>query len=286
MADNYLITGYWGEPHVTSENDRGINAAMFGEGRFVLPTGSEFNASFIGSNTIRLYNGKLVDNGAAAGIPIGQYVDLTISNAGQGKKRNDLIVFQYEQDATSLVESGTFVVVQGAETTGTPQDPELTQGNILAVNTKFDQMPLYRVTVSGTTIAAPVPVFEMYKPGRPLELLWENSNPSAEFAGSKIITVPLYQYDGIEIVYIAEYADFEVKSSGFIPYKLNSYFSLDAVIGETTATFGVSRRRGQFTAEHSIQFSACNKWLFSGSSLSTDNTRCIPYRVYGVRAIH
>lgn len=41
MTENYLITGYWGEPHVTAENDRGINAAIFGAGRFVLPVGGK-----------------------------------------------------------------------------------------------------------------------------------------------------------------------------------------------------------------------------------------------------
>ena len=84
MADNYLITGYWGEPHVTAENDRGINAAIFGAGRFVLPVGEQFKAEYIGNNTIRMYDGKLMNNGAAGGIPVGEYIDLPIANAGQG----------------------------------------------------------------------------------------------------------------------------------------------------------------------------------------------------------
>ena len=83
MADNYLITGYCGEPHVTAENDRGIHAAMFGTGRFVLPVGEQFKAEYIGNNTIRMYDGKLMDNGAAAGIPVGEYVDFLITNTGQ-----------------------------------------------------------------------------------------------------------------------------------------------------------------------------------------------------------
>lgn len=161
MADNYLITGYWGEPHVTAENDRGINAAMFGTGRFVLPVGEQFRAAYIGNNTIRMYDGKLVDNGAAGGIPVGEYVDLLIANAGQGKKRNDLIVFQYSQDPSTLVESGTFVVVQGEETTGTASDPALTQEDLLSGNATFDQMALWRVSVSGATIAAPVKLFSV-----------------------------------------------------------------------------------------------------------------------------
>lgn len=170
MADNYLITGYWGEPHVTAENDRGINAAMFGTGRFVLPVGEQFRAAYIGNNTIRMYDGKLMDNGAAGGIPVGEYVDLLIANAGQGKKRNDLIVFQYSQDPSTLVESGTFVVIQGEETTGTASDPVLTQEDLLSGNATFDQMALWRVSVSGATIAAPVRVTEVEWTNPPMEL--------------------------------------------------------------------------------------------------------------------
>lgn len=163
MADNYLITGYWGEPHVTAENDRGINAAMFGTGRFVLPVGEQFKAEYIGNNTIRMYDGKLMDNGAAAGIPVGEYVDLLIANAGQGMKRNDLIVFQYKQDASTLIESGIFTVIQGAESSGTASDPALTQEDLLSGEAAFDQMALWRISVSGTTISAPVKLFSVSK---------------------------------------------------------------------------------------------------------------------------
>lgn len=157
---NFLITGYWGEPHVTAENDRGINAAIFGPGRFVLPVGEQFRAEYIGNNTIRMYDGKLMDNGAAAGIPAGQYVDILITETAQGKKRNDLIVFQYSQDRSTMIETGSFVVVKGAETTGTAADPELSQSDLLSGEATFDQMALFRVSVSGAAISAPVPVFE------------------------------------------------------------------------------------------------------------------------------
>ena len=163
MAENYLITGYWGVPHVTAENDRGIHAAIFGAGRFVLPVGERFRAEYIGNNTIRIYDGKLLDNGAAAGIPAGEYIDLVIPNAGQAKKRNDLIVFQYSRDASTLVESGTFLVVNGTEADGTATDPVLTQEDLLSNNAQFDQMPLYRVSVSATEISAPEKVFVLAK---------------------------------------------------------------------------------------------------------------------------
>ena len=162
MATNYLITGYHGQPHVTAENDRGINAGIVGAGRKVLPVGEQFRAEYIGNNTVRLYDGKLVDNGAAAGIPAGQYIDLVIPEAGQGKYRNDLIIFKYRQDASTLIEYGTFEEKRGAESGTSAEDPALTQDNLLSGTAIYDEMALWRVPVSGATISAPVQVFELF----------------------------------------------------------------------------------------------------------------------------
>ena len=161
MSKNYLITGYHGEPHITPENDRSIHAGICGDGKFVLPVGERLRAEYVGNNTIRLYDGVLMDNGAAAGIPSGEYVDLLIANTGQGMRRNDLIVFQYEKDLSTMIETGSFVVIQGEATNGSASDPELTRGNLLSGVETVDQFPLWRVAVSGGTISAPVQMFDI-----------------------------------------------------------------------------------------------------------------------------
>lgn len=158
---NYLITGYWGEPHVTPENMRGFNAAVFGPGRLVLPVGEKLRAEYIGNNTIRLHDGQLIDGGAVAGIPAGTYIDLLIPEAGQGMTRHDLIVFQYRKDASTQVESGDFVVIRGTEASGAAADPALSQQDILSGSATADQMPLYRVTVTGAAISSPVALFNV-----------------------------------------------------------------------------------------------------------------------------
>lgn len=198
MADNYLITGYCGKNHVTAECDRGIHAGIVGAGRYVLPVGKQFKAENVGNNTIRIYDGKLVDNGAAAGIPAGEYIDLIIPNASQGMNRNDLIVFQYSQDHSTMIETGSFIVVRGTETSGTAVDPTLQQEDLLSGMATFDQMALWRIPVSTGTISSPVQLFEVSK--------------SLADAGGKNIVVDAFSSDGIS--YTATVEDLEELYNG------------------------------------------------------------------------
>lgn len=182
MADNYLITGYWGEPHVTAENDRGFNAAVFGAGRFVLPVGEMFRAEYIGNNTVRVYDGKLLDGGALAGIPAGKYIDFLIPEAGQGMNRNDLIIFEYSQDASTLIESGVFKVVSGTETSGTAADPVLYEEDLLSDEATLDQMALFRVPVSGAVISDPEALFVIAKNMESVKSSTQNLLANSDFS--------------------------------------------------------------------------------------------------------
>ena len=97
---------------------------------------------------------------AAGGIPVGNTVNVVIPEAAQGMNRNDLIVFQYEKDALTLKEKGTFVVVSGRETAGEPEDPEL-QGGFFTGNTLLYHVGLWRVRVSGAVISEPEQIFRV-----------------------------------------------------------------------------------------------------------------------------
>lgn len=286
---NYLITGYHGEPHVTAENDRGINAGIFGTGKFVLPVGEQFRAEYKGNNEVRMYDGKLMNNGAAAGIPAGEYETFLIANAGAGLKRNDLIVFQYSKDPSTLIESGSFVVVQGQETSGTPTDPELMQGDLLSGNASFDQMALWRIRVEGTTINTPEKVFAEHKfPAAQMpikiERIWANSSPYSSFAKQQI-SLPYGEYD----VYLLTFGyntslGFEVTSTtkflgrngtnGFGHFKPGDYG--EATIGaETWRPYSIQRSSSAKT--HGIQFGP------GYNNGNTDNNVCIPWTIWGVK---
>ena len=416
MSDNYLITGYWGEPHVTAENDRGINAGIFGKGKLVLPVGEQFRAEFMGQGVVRMYDGKLIDNGAAAGIPAGRYIDLQISEAGQGMKRNDLIVFQYTKDSATLVERGYFAVLKGAETAATATDPTFSESDLLSDNATRDIMALWRVRVEGSVISAPEQLFEVYNPtqysqhgiittgtgaayeakveglkelkagesfimvphvgstietptlnvnglgakpirrritgnsalttpskevgwlsqGRPVtvtcvpyinnlcwvidaqpnandlygsvpiknggtgadnaeeglrnlggiskKLLWENDDPSAAYPG-KIIGCSLDGYDGFEVLYISDYLDLVVKTTGYLPYYPGVKFAMDCVTVVSSGTTPCIQKRTGYVQTYSPYVEAGQQCAWGQTTMAENNFACIPYRVYGYKNI-
>lgn len=286
MADNYLITGYCGKNHVTAENDRGINAGIVGSGRYVLPVGKQFKAELIGGNTVRIYDGKLVDNGAAAGIPAGEYVDLTISNASQGMNRNDLIVFQYSQDSSTLIESGTFVVVRGTETSGAASDPTLRQEDLLSGRATFDQMALWRIPVSTGTISAPVQLFEVSKS---LENAGSGKNivvdaMSSDGASYTATVEDLKElYNGLEITIIPNIAStttaptLNVNGLGAKPIRLSLSLNNSMLVQP--------KNNDYYAAGRPIQLMFDSKYLSTGAWRVSNKQRPSAEDLYGVTKI-
>lgn len=160
MATNYLITGYRGEPHVTAEEDRHINAAIFGGGKFVLSIGEQFFAEHIGNNTVRMYDGVLLDNGAAVSLPAGHYLDFQIPAASSGKERIDLIAFRYHKDQSTLVETGEFNYYKGNESTNAVASV-LPEGDLLDPETAQDHFPLWEIHVNGSAVTSVVQRFSV-----------------------------------------------------------------------------------------------------------------------------
>lgn len=147
----HLVTGYAGKEHIRSADQGSFNAAFFGDGEFVMSSGSRFAGAIINNNTVRISDGDMLVQGRHIRIEPNTYEDLTISTGTAGTNRIDLIVMTYEKNAASGIESAKLEVVQGTATAGTPSAPEIVSGNILNGDLK-NQMPLYAVYVSGVAL--------------------------------------------------------------------------------------------------------------------------------------
>lgn len=156
-----LVTGYWGQNHVTAEQEADLNAGIFGSGFYVLPVGEKMRAEAVTSNQVRIFDGIFVGYGRQASIEEGGYENVTIENGTAGLLRNDMIVIKYNKDEESGIESVSFDVLKG-QTGSTAQDPVPNNQDIRA-GAFESEMPLYRVKLNGLAIEEIEPLFTVPK---------------------------------------------------------------------------------------------------------------------------
>lgn len=159
MASNLLVTGKWGEVHVTSAQQRNFNSGVVGDGQYVM---NGLTATMSDSNTLHVDPGVACMNGADVEVPAGG-VDVTVTNGTQGMLRNDLICVRYTMDGPTQKEKAELVCVRGTPAASDPQDPEYNDGSILDGSLVVD-MPLYRVPLDGISVGDPEPMFSVLTP--------------------------------------------------------------------------------------------------------------------------
>ena len=153
------MTGYAGQPHVSSADQASFVEAFLRSGQFVLDAGAKFAASIVTNNQVRVNDGEMMMQGRHVKLDPGSHVDLTIDNGAQGYLRHDLIVVRYTRNTETGVEECSLVVIKGTPAESNPVDPEYTTGDINAGGALQHDFPLYRVKLSGLTLNSLTPVF-------------------------------------------------------------------------------------------------------------------------------
>lgn len=157
----HLITGYSGEPHITSANDGQVNAHIFGKEKYVFDSRDKFSADIVSNNIVRIHSGEGLLNGRYFEIAEDSTENANIENGTAGTNRIDLIVARYEKDDESKIETMTLTTIKGIEGTN-PYPPAYEQGNILD-GVGVADFPLYKVTLESLTIKSVEPLFEIRK---------------------------------------------------------------------------------------------------------------------------
>lgn len=164
MADLHLVTGYKGEPHITSANQGLFNANTIGSGDYVFNSGKKFESSIVDNNHVRIHDGSLMMNGRHITLDAGTYIDAVIENGTSGYKRHDIVVVRYEKAAATGIESAKLVVIKGTPSTGTPTDPTIPYTDSILDSAAQHDMVLYRVILDGFTITKVEPLFQLLAP--------------------------------------------------------------------------------------------------------------------------
>lgn len=148
-----IITGYKGEPHVTSQQLRDTNIGTFGSGVYILDVGSQMAATVVSANQVDIADGLLVAEGCTAEVARGTTESLAIDNGSQGMLRTDLIVARYTKVASTAVEAMALAVIKGTPAASNPATPAYNTGLIADGDSPVD-FPLYRVNLNGISITS------------------------------------------------------------------------------------------------------------------------------------
>lgn len=189
MSDLHLVTGYASKAHVAAADHGSLFEATIRPGQFVTGAGSQFAASVISNNQIRIADGELIMQGRHVKLDPGAYIDVTIDNGAQGYYRNDIIVARYTKNADSGIESVDFVTIKGTPAESTPSDPVYISGNINAGNALQNDMPMYRVPLDGLNVGELVPLFTV-------GMAIKNANGDIPMSGRKVTGLGTPTADG------------------------------------------------------------------------------------------
>lgn len=155
-----IITGYVGEPHVTSQQKRNTNIGIFGSSVHIIGgVNSELEATVVSANLVEISDGMVVCEGCTAEVPRGTNDSLVIENGEQGMKRIDLIVARYSRNANTGAESMELVVIKGTSAASDPVSPSYNTGLIADGDSPVD-FPIYRVNIDGISITSVDPLVE------------------------------------------------------------------------------------------------------------------------------
>lgn len=157
-----LATGRQGKPHITSQQDRQKHQGIFGDGAYILNTGSMLEPEVQSSNKIHIKDGALMFQGALFTVKVGTYDEVTINNGNQGMKRKDLIVARYTYNSSDNIETGEWAVIQGTPAADNPVVPEATTGDIQAGDSVVE-CPVFVVNLDGINVTGVDVIPEMAK---------------------------------------------------------------------------------------------------------------------------
>ena len=146
-----IISGYRGEPHVSSQQERDVNIGIFGSGTYIVNLGSNMAATVISANEVQIADGLVIAEGCSAEIAKGMSESVTIENGTQGMQRIDLIVVRYTKNSSTAVEDMQLAVITGTPATASPSVPAYTTGSIANGDTLVE-FPLYKVNIDGISI--------------------------------------------------------------------------------------------------------------------------------------
>lgn len=146
-----FVTAKKGKNHVTSQQFRGIVAAMAGTESYIADMDEHLEPELAVNNTIKIRSGTLIHHGGVMVVKSGTYDEVTYQNGTQAMKRIDLVVARYTQDTATKTENAEWVVIQGQPAESNPVAPDYIHGN-MQDGDLADDCPIFELHFDGINV--------------------------------------------------------------------------------------------------------------------------------------
>ena len=150
-----LVDGRAGKPHINGDDLGDFKAGILGDEGYVFDRGNTLAATLNDANSVTIDTGSGIMPVSGRHFRVTSPETATITSGTQGQNRNDLIVLR-PTTATddTTVESVAVVVLRGTPTDGSAADPE----------TEDTDLVLYRIQLTGVSVADPIALFSVMVP--------------------------------------------------------------------------------------------------------------------------
>lgn len=149
----YIVTGYTGQQHVTSQDDAAFNRVA-GIAYYYVKQDDNNESPMItnsGNGVIKLPKMTIIMYGIVCRINGTETVTLDVGS--QGMYRTDLIAGKYQQDPVSGVESFSIEVIKGTPTSNSSSTvPSAPKGDVTKGETCY--VPLFTVQLNGNNVSS------------------------------------------------------------------------------------------------------------------------------------
>lgn len=146
-----FVTAKKGKNHVTSQQFRGLVAAMAGTESYIADMDEHMEPELAVNNTIKIRSGTLIHHGGVMVVKSGTYDEVTYQNGTQAMKRIDLVVARYTQDTATGTENAEWVVIQGQPAESNPVAPDYIHGN-MQDGDLADDCPIFELHFDGINV--------------------------------------------------------------------------------------------------------------------------------------
>lgn len=185
-----LVDGHGGKPHISGEDLGDFKAGILGDAGYVFKRANMLAATLNGSNSITIATGSGIMPASGRHFRVTAPETLTITSGTQGQNRNDLIVVRATTDEESTtVETATLVVLRGTPTSGTATDPATQDGDF----------PLYRLQLTGVSVAEPIALFDVMVPYSEFRDSISQELEKEVYSGSQIMSAASGTNSGINV---------------------------------------------------------------------------------------